>query len=64
MLQSVPGKAFEMTCYAGGVNAYGPEIRGYLDTWKGKQTDGQDPSLSKTFHPLTHLSVGFETVKA
>ena len=24
-----------MTCYAGGVNAYGPEIRSYLDTWNG-----------------------------
>lgn len=24
---SVPGKAFEMTCYSGGVNAYGPEVR-------------------------------------
>lgn len=32
---SVPGKAFEMTCYSGGVNAYGPEIRKYLDTWEG-----------------------------
>jgi len=32
---SVPGKAFEMTCYAGGVNAYGPEIRTYLDSWNG-----------------------------
>lgn len=33
--QSVPGKAFEMTCYAGGVNAYGPEIRGHLDAFTG-----------------------------
>lgn len=32
---TIPGKAFEMTCYAGGVNAYGPEIRKYLDTWEG-----------------------------
>jgi len=32
---TLPGKAFEMTCYAGGVNAYGPEIRGKLDTWEG-----------------------------
>lgn len=32
---SVPGKAFEMTCYAGGVNAYGPEIRSKLDSWTG-----------------------------
>ncbi|KAK3680349.1 hypothetical protein LTR37_021309 [Vermiconidia calcicola] len=31
----LPGKAFEMTCYAGGVNAYGPEIRGYLDSFTG-----------------------------
>ncbi|SMQ51617.1 unnamed protein product [Zymoseptoria tritici ST99CH_3D7] len=35
---SVPGKAFEMTCYSGGVNAYGPEIRGYLSGWKGFET--------------------------
>lgn len=35
---SVPGKAFEMTCYAGGVNAYGPEIRKYLDGWTGFET--------------------------
>lgn len=31
----MPGKAFEMTCYAGGVNAYGPEIRGKLTGWQG-----------------------------
>lgn len=24
-----------MTCYAGGVDKYGPEIRKYLDTWEG-----------------------------
>lgn len=27
-----------MTCYAGGVNAYGPEIRAKLDTWEGFET--------------------------
>lgn len=32
---SIPGKAFEMTCYAGGVNAYGPEIRSKLPGWQG-----------------------------
>ena len=35
MGSTIPGKAFEMTCYAGGVNAYGPEIRGKLDSWEG-----------------------------
>lgn len=35
---TVPGKAFEMTCYAGGVDAYGPEIRGALQGWKGFET--------------------------
>lgn len=35
---SVPGKTFEMTCYAGGVNAYGPEIRGALDSMVGFET--------------------------
>ena len=35
---TVPGKKFEMTCYAGGVNAYGPEIRAALDTWEGFET--------------------------
>lgn len=35
---SVPGKAVEMTCYAGGVNAYGPEIRGKLTGWQGFET--------------------------
>jgi hypothetical protein len=35
---SVPGKAFEMTCYAGGVDQYKGEIRGYLDGWKGFET--------------------------
>jgi len=34
----IPGKAFEMTCYAGGVNAYGPEIRKALDDWSGFET--------------------------
>ncbi|KAF2173626.1 hypothetical protein M409DRAFT_15904 [Zasmidium cellare ATCC 36951] len=34
----IPGKAFEMTCYAGGVNAYGPEIRGKLNGWVGFDT--------------------------
>jgi len=34
----IPGKAFEMTCYAGGVNAYGPEIRQALDGWRGFET--------------------------
>ena len=37
-LQTLPGKAFEMTCYAGGVNAYGPEIRKALDSWEGFET--------------------------
>jgi cation diffusion facilitator CzcD-associated flavoprotein CzcO len=32
---TVPGKAFEMTCYAGGVNMYGPEIRQALTGWQG-----------------------------
>lgn len=32
---TVPGKKFEMTCYAGGVDAYGPEIRKYLTNWEG-----------------------------
>lgn len=32
---TVPGKAFEMTCYAGGVDAYGPEIRSALQGWNG-----------------------------
>jgi hypothetical protein len=27
-----------MTCYAGGVNAYGPEIRSHLDTFSGFET--------------------------
>ena len=35
---SVPGKAFEMTCYAGGVDAYGPEIRKALVGWQGFET--------------------------
>ena len=35
MGSGLPGKAFEMTCYAGGVNAYGPRIRKPLDTWQG-----------------------------
>lgn len=35
---TVPGKAFEMTCYAGGVNAYGPEIRSKLNGWQGFET--------------------------
>lgn len=35
MGSAVPGKAFEPTCYHGGVNAYGPEIRAALDSWKG-----------------------------
>ncbi|KAF2213457.1 hypothetical protein CERZMDRAFT_58188 [Cercospora zeae-maydis SCOH1-5] len=35
---TVPGKKFEMTCYAGGVDKYGPEIRGYLADWKGFET--------------------------
>lgn len=35
---ALPGKAFEMTCYAGGVNAYGPEIREKLQGWKGFET--------------------------
>lgn len=29
---TVPGKAFEMTCYAGGVNAYGPESKYFYST--------------------------------
>lgn len=32
---TVPGKAMEMTCYAGGVDKYGPEIRGALNGWQG-----------------------------
>lgn len=35
---SVPGKAFEMTCYANGVDAYGPEIRSALEGWQGFET--------------------------
>ena len=35
---SVPGKAVEMTCYAGGVDKYGPEIRSALTGWKGFET--------------------------
>ena len=35
---TVPGKANEMTCYAGGVGAYHDEIRGALTGWKGFDT--------------------------
>ena len=35
---TVPGKAFEMTCYAGGVGGYHDEIRGALTGWKGFET--------------------------
>ncbi|EME81076.1 uncharacterized protein MYCFIDRAFT_27132 [Pseudocercospora fijiensis CIRAD86] len=35
---TVPGKKFEMTCYAGGVDAYGPEIRKALQGWQGFET--------------------------
>jgi cation diffusion facilitator CzcD-associated flavoprotein CzcO len=35
MGSDIPGKPFEMTCYTGGVNAYGPEIRRHLDSWDG-----------------------------
>ena len=32
---SLPGKKFEMTCYAGGVGGYSAEIRGALTGWQG-----------------------------
>jgi len=35
MGSTIPGKTMEMTCYAGGVNAYGPEIRKALQGWQG-----------------------------
>jgi hypothetical protein len=31
----MPGKAFEQVNYAGGLAAYGQEIRAALPTWKG-----------------------------
>jgi cation diffusion facilitator CzcD-associated flavoprotein CzcO len=39
---TVPGKAFEMTCYAGGVDKFGPEIRGALSGWKGFEVVAAD----------------------
>lgn len=35
---TVPGKANEMTCYSGGVDKYGPEIRKALTGWQGFET--------------------------
>lgn len=35
---SLPGKAFEQTCYAGGLARYKEEIRGALPGWKGFRT--------------------------
>jgi hypothetical protein len=35
---SLPGKAFEQTCYAGGIPAYAVEIRDALPEWKGFRT--------------------------
>lgn len=32
---SLPGKAFEQTCYAGGIPKYAEEIRAALPDWKG-----------------------------
>ncbi len=35
---SLPGKAFEQTCYAGGIPAYQEEIRAALPGWTGVRT--------------------------
>ncbi|TKA70143.1 hypothetical protein B0A49_07723 [Cryomyces minteri] len=35
---SLPGKAYEMTCYAGGIPKYAEEIRDALPDWKGFRT--------------------------
>ena len=35
---TAPGKAFEQTCYAGGMGAYNDEIHDALKTWKGFTT--------------------------
>lgn len=34
----MPGKAFEQTCYAGGIPKYAEEIRSALPEWKGFRT--------------------------
>lgn len=63
---SVPGKAFEAVCYAGGIPTYKDEIRGALKEWTGFEVvkEGKQKAEQNGAHDVSQIVSNIEAQTA